>query len=150
MTKIYRKTFLAGWRDMDFNSHMRNTAYLDKSGDTRMMFFSEHGFPMSEFVRRKIGPVIVKDELEYVREVNLLDELQVTLLVAGLAGDGSRWVMRNEFFRPDGKPAARVSSTGGWLDLQGRKLVAAPPDLLAALKLLPQTTDFQSLASIHG
>ena len=62
MEKTYQKTFLAGWGDMDFNSHMRNTAYLDKSADTRMVFFSEHGFPMSEFVRMKIGPVIIKDE----------------------------------------------------------------------------------------
>ncbi len=40
---MYSKTLYAGWGDMDFNSHMRNTAYLDKSGDVRMMFFSENG-----------------------------------------------------------------------------------------------------------
>jgi acyl-CoA thioester hydrolase len=148
LEKVYEKTFLAGWGDMDFNSHMRNTAYLDKSADTRMLFFSEHGFPMSEFVRLKVGPVIIKDALEYFREVNLLDELKVTLAVAGLSEDGSRWLMRNEFFRPDDKPAARVSSVGSWLDLAVRKLVPAPPKLLEALKSLPQTSDFQPLASI--
>ncbi len=145
MDKIYQKAFHAGWGDMDFNSHMRNTAYLDKSGDTRMMFFSEHGFPMSEFARLKLGPVIIKDEIEYLREVNLLDELKVTLAVAGLSEDGSRWLMRNEFFRPDSKPAARVSSLGGWLDLSARRLVAAPAKLLEALKRLPQTSDFQQM-----
>jgi hypothetical protein len=55
------------------NVLMRNTAYLDKSGDTRMMLFSEHSFPMSEFVRMKVGPVIMTDELAYFREVNFLD-----------------------------------------------------------------------------
>ena len=35
---MYEKDFTAGWGDMDFNSHMRNTAYLDKSADIRMMF----------------------------------------------------------------------------------------------------------------
>jgi acyl-CoA thioester hydrolase len=28
---MYEKKLLAGWGDMDFNAHMRNTAYLDKS-----------------------------------------------------------------------------------------------------------------------
>jgi hypothetical protein len=29
---------------------------------------------MSEFMRLKIGPVIMKDEMEYFREVHLLEE----------------------------------------------------------------------------
>jgi len=145
MEKSYQKSFFAGWGDMDFNSHMRNTAFLDKSGDTRMLFFSEHGFPMSEFVRMKIGPVITKDEIEYYREVNLLDELKVTLAVGGLSEDGSRWLIRNEFFRSDDRLAARVSSEGAWLDLSARKIVAAPEKLLAALNSLPRTGDFRPL-----
>ena len=144
---MYEKKLMAGWGDMDFNAHMRNTAYLDKSADIRMIFFSEHGFPMSEFSRLRLGPVIQKDEIEYFREVNLLDELKVTLSIAGLAEDGSRWIIRNEFFRPDGKLAARVTSAGGWLDLSARKLVAAPAGLLATMKELSRSGDFQELPS---
>ena len=40
---------------MDFNSHMRNTAFLDKSADVRMMYFAENGFPASEFSRLRLG-----------------------------------------------------------------------------------------------
>jgi acyl-CoA thioester hydrolase len=144
---MYEKKLMAGWGDMDFNAHMRNTAYLDKSADVRMIFFSEHGFPMSEFSRLRLGPVIQKDEIEYFREVNLLDELKVTLSIAGLAEDGSRWIIRNEFFRPDDKLAARVTSAGGWLDLSARKLVAAPAGLLATMKELSRSSDFQELPS---
>jgi acyl-CoA thioester hydrolase len=43
---VYEQTLLPAG-DMDFNRHMRNTAYLDKSADVRMLFFAEHGFPMS-------------------------------------------------------------------------------------------------------
>jgi len=142
---MYKKTLHAGWGDMDFNSHMRNTAYLDKSADIRMMFFTEHGFPMSEFVRLKIGPVIQKDEIEYFREVNLLEELTITFETAGLSEDGSRWLIRNEFLRSDSKLAARVTSTGGWLDLSLGKLVPAPVGLLEALRELPRMSDFQQL-----
>lgn len=62
---MYKKTLFAGWGDMDFDSHMSNTAYLDKSGDVRMMLFAENGFPMREFFQLKIGPVVMKDEIEY-------------------------------------------------------------------------------------
>ncbi len=144
---MFEKRLVAGWGDMDFNSHMRNTAFLDKSADVRMMFFSENGFPMDEFIRRKIGPVIMKDEIEYFKEIRLLEELRVTLTIAGLAEDGSRFLMRNEFWRADGKLAAKVTSAGGWLDLSFRKLVVPPEALLAALRSLPQTDDFQILSS---
>jgi acyl-CoA thioester hydrolase len=144
---MFEKRLVAGWADMDFNSHMRNTAFLDKSADARMMFFSENGFSVDEFIRRKIGPVIRKDELEYFKEIRLLEEFRVTLAIAGLAEDGSRFLMRNEFWRADETLAARVTSAGGWLDLAVRKLVAPPVGLLAALRSLPHTEDFQRLSS---
>ena len=144
---MFEKQLVAGWGDMDFNSHMRNTAFLDKSADVRMMFFSANGFSMDEFIRRQIGPVIRKDELEYFKEIRLLEEVRVTLAIAGLAEDGSRFLMRNEFWRADETLAARVTSAGGWLDLAVRKLVAPPQGLLAALRSLPHTQDFQRLSS---
>ena len=144
---MFQKRLVAGWGDMDFNSHMRNTAYLDKSADVRMMYFAENGFPMSEFVRLKIGPVIMKDEIEYFREVHLLEEFDVDLAIAGLAEDGSRFVVRNRFLRSDGKPLAKVTSVIGWLDLGARKLVAAPPALFKLLSDISRTSDFQTLPS---
>jgi acyl-CoA thioester hydrolase len=112
-----------------------------------MMFFAENGFPMEELMRRRIGPVVMKDEVEYFKEVRLLDPLRVTLLSAGLAEDGSRFSLRNEFWREDGKLIARVTSTGGWLDLATRRLVLPPEALLTAMRSLSPTEDFQVLAS---
>jgi len=144
---MFVKSFFAGWGDMDFNAHMKNTAYLDKSGDCRMMFFAEHGFPMREFIRLKIGPVVMKDEIEYFKEVNLLEEIHAHLSLGGLSDDGSRFLMRNEFIKIDGRLAGRVHSLGGWMHLAERKLVAPPENLLKALRLLPQTDNFQTLPS---
>lgn len=50
-------------------------------------------------------------------------------------------------FRLDGNPVAKLTSTGGWLDLVARKLVAAPPAMLAALNLLVRTDDFEPMPS---
>jgi acyl-CoA thioester hydrolase len=150
---MYSKTFFASWADMDFNSHMKNTAFLDKSADVRMMFFSDSGFPMEEFSRLRIGPALMKDEVEYKREVGLLQEIVVTLAMAGYSEDGSRYLLRNEILRLDGTLCAKVTSAGGWLDLSARKLIAPPEILLNAMKSLPQTDDFVLLPSsirAHG
>ena len=144
---LFERVLYAGWGDMDFNAHMRNTAYLDKSADLRMMFFSEHGFPAAEFNRRRFGPVVMKDEVEYVREVGLLDEVKVTLCLAGQSEDGSRFLLRNEFFKADGKLAARVTSLGGWLDLAERRLIVPPPDLYEAMRTLTRDPGFLDLPS---
>jgi len=144
---MYAKTLFASWADMDFNSHMRNTAFLDKSADVRMMYFSENGFPAGEFSRLRLGPVIMKDEVEYRKEVSLLQEITVTLAIAGHSEDGSRFLLRNEILRQDGTLCARVTSSGGWLDLASRKLVSPPEALHRAMKSLPQVSGFIVLPS---
>lgn len=141
----FERTFHAGWGDMDFNAHMRNTAYLDRSADVRMMYFAENGFSMREFERLKIGPVIFKDELEYFRELRLLETVRVNLLLAGLSADASRFRLRNEFFREDGTLVARVTSNGGWLALAERRLAPPPPQLAELLRATPPTGDFEEL-----
>lgn len=141
----YERILLAGWGQMDANAHLRNTAYLDLAADTRLGFFAERGFPAEEFARLRIGPVVKRDELEYFREFRLLEPVRVTLAVAGLNEDVSRWRIVNEFYRPDGVLAARVTSHGGWLDLAARKLAAPPPALAEAMRQLAHSADFQAL-----
>lgn len=146
-TVPFTRTFHVRWADMDFNAHMKNTAYLDLCPDVRMMFFAENGFPMREFERLRIGPVILRDEIDYYRELRLLESVTVDLVLAGLSEDGLRFRIRNHFVRDDGKMAARVTSTGGWLDLDARKLTAPPEALLQALLAMPRSDDFETLPS---
>jgi acyl-CoA thioester hydrolase len=145
--KAFSIATFAAWADMDANAHMANVAYLSKCVDARMSFFKAHGFPVSEFAKRRLGPVVRRDELEYHREIGLLDPITVTLELAGLAPDGSRFRLRNEILTGEGKLAARITSEGGWLDLAKRKLIAPPDDLLAALHAMPQTVEFERLPS---
>ncbi len=147
MPETFTKTFHVGWRDMDFNAHMRNTSYLDVAADVRMMYFEEHGLPMREFERLRVGPVVMRDEIVYRRELRLLERMDVTLVLAGLSDDGSHFLHRNVFYRADGEVAATVTSEGGWLSFDTRRIVAAPEPLLTVLKSLTRTDDFQTLPS---
>lgn len=146
---MIERVMLASWGDMDFNAHMRNTAFLDKSADMRLTFFSTHGMPIEQFVRIGIGPVVRRDDVEYFKEVRLFEEIRVTIAAAGLSEDGARFVIRNEFFKMDGTLAARVISSGGWLDLNARRLVVPPAPLQAAMRLMPKTEHFTVLPSLE-
>ena len=143
----FAKALYVGWGDLDANGHMRNTAYLDKAADVRMYYFAEHGFPSREFARLAIGPVVRKDEIEYFRELRLLDPVTVTLQAEALSADGARFVLRNEFWRDD-RLVARVTTTGGWLDLKARKLTAPPEALRVVLEAAPRTEDFRELPAL--
>ena len=146
-TPSITRRFLAGWADMDWNSHMANTAYLNKVVDARVLALAEMGFPLEEFIRLRLGVVIMKDELEYKREVKWMEEIDISFSLAGLALDGSRFMVRNEVRRTNGDLAARITSTGGFMDLDARKLVAPPPAVLAAYLSLPRTEDYAELPS---
>lgn len=145
----FSRTFHVRWGDMDFNAHMRNTAYLDTAVDVRLMYFAENGFPSSEFERLRLGPVVRRDELEYYREFHLLDPVTITLELAGISPDGARFRLRNDFLRQDGTLAARLTSTGGWLDLAQRRLVVPPEAIADLLNALPRTADFEEMAPLQ-
>jgi len=93
--------------------------------------------------------VMQKDELEYFREVGLHEAVTVTYALLAMSADGSRFIIENEIWLMDaeasGSLAARVRSTGGWLDLRERRLVAPPAALLAAFDKVPRAADFREL-----
>lgn len=61
---MYTKALYANGADMDFNSHMKNTAYLNKAANLRQIYLMKNGFPMEAFLRLRIGPVVMKDDIE--------------------------------------------------------------------------------------
>jgi len=147
MSSIFEKTFHVGWGNVDFNGHLANTSFLDLAVDVRMFYFAENGFSVKEFQRRGFGPVVLKDEIEYFKELYMLDKVRITFQSVGLSEDVSRFKIRNEFFREDGKMSARLTTTGGWIDFARRKLIVPPPELVNVMKSLTRTEDFEVLES---
>ena len=147
MSEIFEKTFHVGWANVDFNGHLGNTSFLDLAVDVRMFYFAENGFPISEFQRMRFGPVIMKDEITYFKEMYMLDKIRITLQSAGLSEDATRFKIRNDFFREDGKLAASLTTTGGWLGFETRKLIVPPKKLANAMRSLARTDDFEVFPS---
>ncbi len=126
---------------------MANTAYLNMAVDARFSYFSACGMPPAEFARLRIGPVVRHDEVEYFKELHLLQSVKVNFLLAGLSDDASRFRIRNEIRCDDDVLAAKITTLGGWFDLNARKLIAPPEKLAQALRNLPHSDDFQVLDS---
>lgn len=147
----FEHTFHVAWAHIDALGHMGNTAYVELAIDARFLYFQSRGFSPEEFVRAGIGPVLRREEVEYLRELRLLDKVRINVKIAGLSQDCSRFRIVNELYREDGELSARITSLGGWLDLKARKLVVPPPVLAEALRGLERTPDFEELkSSIRG
>ena len=107
---MFEVAFEVGWFDCDANRHLKNTAFLEYAIEARFRYFHENGFPASAFAKHQIGPVVVKDEITYKRELHLLDRFKVQFLSAGINESGTRNLVVNRIIRPDGELAAEVRS----------------------------------------
>jgi len=137
--------FRVGWGDIDGNGHMANTAFLDRAADTRVMFFSEHGFPAPRFLAERIGPVILREELVYRKELRLLDEFTVDLETLGFSSDGTRFHVSNTFRNASGEVAAVVRSQGVWFDLDQRRPRPPLPELDAVQRQMDRGDGFSEI-----
>lgn len=136
------------WDDLDANRHVRNTAFSEYASNARFHLLVAHGFDQDRLEQLRFGPVMMREDIRYRRELFFGDVVTVRVHAAGLSADGSHWRVFQEVFRPDGKDAATLSIQGGWIHLDERKLVAPPEELAAVLQSLPRTADFEELPSL--
>ncbi|HEV2148728.1 MAG TPA: thioesterase family protein [Longimicrobiaceae bacterium] len=140
--------FEVRWADLDGNRHVRNTAFSEYATHTRFRLLAAHGFDQARLEALRFGPVMMREEIRYRREVLFGDALAVTVRCAGLSPDGSHWRVHQDVLRSDGREAAVLSIQGGWIDLDSRKPTAPPAELAAVLQGLPRTRDYADLPSL--
>jgi acyl-CoA thioester hydrolase len=143
----FEHRFRVGWSDLDANAHMGNTSYLDHASNTRMIFFSQHGFSVGRFASEKFGPVVMRDELVYRKELRLMDEFTVSFESAGISYDGVRFRVRNTFYNTANDVAATVTSEGVWFDLERRRPRVPPHDLESLMRALGRSSDYAEIPS---
>ena len=144
----YRKSFVIRWSECDANGHLRNTAYSEYGIETRLAFLAENGFPWARMLETGIGPVIQREEIDYLHELHLGDTVELDFRALGSSPEGGRFKLAHEFHRPGGKLVARIVLQGGWLDLRRRKLTTPPAPLRAALDTLERGEPFEELPPI--
>ena len=141
----YAKTFTVRWADCDVNGHMRNTAYSEYTIDVRIAFLAEHGFGFEDFRASAFGPVILREEIDYLRELKMSEVVEVDYEQLGNSPDGSRFKLRHTFTKANGKPAARLVLEGGWMDMRTRRLAPPPEALVRAWAQAPRAPEWAEL-----
>jgi acyl-CoA thioester hydrolase len=130
------------WAQIDANQHMRHSAYADLAAQSRLNMLRKAGLDLSKLLDYKIGPVLFKEELFYLREIVLGDFVKVTCEVTKSRRDGSRWTIRHEIFRSDGTKAAIINAEGAWIDTEKRKLTLLPVELSSLFLSSPRSDDY--------
>ncbi|WP_207434362.1 acyl-CoA thioesterase [Sabulibacter ruber] len=130
------------WAQVDANMHLRHSAYADFAAQARISMLETLGLDFKVFQHLKMGPILFREELQYLREVGLNDTIKIESVLTKSRADGSRWSIRHELYRGDGVKAAIIQVDGAWIDLMKRKLTALPEDLTQKFMTLPKADDF--------
>jgi acyl-CoA thioester hydrolase len=136
MTDPTIQRFVIQWRDLDANGHMRNTAYLEYATQSRFAWFAANGFTLDDFQRIAIGPITLRDEITYVREVRMLETITSTLHASSWSEDGSRFRLVNDIANAGGDRVARVVADLAWMDMNARRICAPPAELFRLVRAL--------------
>ncbi|CAN5385378.1 hypothetical protein BH09BAC6_BH09BAC6_25000 [soil metagenome] len=131
------------WAQIDANQHMRHTAYADFAAQARLTMLESLGLKPSVLYGYKIGPVLFREELIYLREVGINETVKVTCEITRSLPDGSRWSIRHDLYRGDGVKAAVIIADGAWIDMEKRKLAVLPKELSQMFMKAPLSRDYE-------
>lgn len=145
MSQIFTREFDVIWADLDPNGHMRHTAYMDYAAQVRLAFLTEHGFTLAKFQQARVGPILFREETDYLREVRAGERIAVGLELVGLSENRKHWAFRHPIYKTDGELAATVTVRGAWFSLTERKVVPAPEALETVVAHIPRAADFALL-----
>ena len=132
------------WAHLDANRHMRNTAYSEFATHARIDYFFQHGYALDQLGKEGIGPVLLKEEVTYFREVQMQERLKITVALQRATEQYDRYTITQNILKANGKKAARVVIHGAWMNLETRRLVEPPQELVEKVILtIPKTDDYE-------
>ncbi len=142
---MYLKDFEIRWSDVDANRHLANSAYVNFMSHTRVAFFEEHNFSLSNLAKFDISPVIFYEHIYYFKEAFLGTPIRVGLEVTGLSEDGMFFKLEHNFYNKKGENLANCEILGAWINLKSRSLTPIPDHLKKELDSFPKSKDFKIL-----
>jgi len=145
--KDFSRTFAVKWADLDTNGHLRYSVYIDYAVDTQFRSIENHGYTPEKLMDLGFGPIILRMETRYQREVTFDETIIDSFKMAGLSPDGARWKSRHDILKSNGEKAATIKLEGVWVDVRTKQAIAPPSDLLLILNALPRVENFEILRS---
>ncbi len=129
MSTKFSKLFETRWSDFDANHHMRHTVYNDCAAQLRLDLLVQNGFDMKTLSKIGLGPVLLREETRFLKEVNIGENLTVDVEIIGLTKNGDRWNMLHHVYKNNDTLAAIIIVEGTWIDTKLRKITTPPKEL---------------------
>ncbi|NEW42894.1 acyl-CoA thioesterase [Nocardia cyriacigeorgica] len=117
--------------ELDTQGHLNQAVYLQYAEHARWELLRAAGVAQDKLIASGVGPVVLEQNIKYLRELRGGDEVDITCEFEWQ--DGKVFTMRQQIRKLDGTVSAEFRVTGGLLDLTARKLVADPRDRFRAL-----------------
>lgn len=138
----FEKEIEVRWADVDQNRHVRHSAYYDYGAFARIKFLESIGFGAKEMEKIGIGPILFKEECNFIREVKPTDTITVNVLRGPIQKGSAKWVLYHEIYNQDGVKCAHIKAQGAWMDLRERKISAPSDELADSFLQLEEGSDF--------
>ena len=142
-TGIFNKHLSIRWADLDANFHLRHSVYYDFGAQQRLDILNGMGLTMEIMREQHFGPVLLREECIFRREIRLNDHVLITAKLAKLSADAARWTIQHEFLAMNNKLLASLTVDGGWIDTHLRKFAATTPRIVREVfERIPRTETF--------
>lgn len=133
------------WSDLDPNQHLANSAYMNFMSATRMVYMVKQGVTYDDLKKNALGPVVLREEVHYFKEVFPGEPVYVGQEICGLSEDGKFYSIRHNFYDKKGNNFARGQMMGTWISMQSRKIVEPPKEIFEKLMGTNRSEDFKIL-----
>jgi len=135
------------WSQIDANVHLRHSAYADFCAQARSNMLNLMGLSLHEFNKRKIGPILFREELNYLREVGLDERIRVSVEITKFNIQNARFSFRHIIYKENGVKAAIVNVDGAWMNIIERKLTNIPEEWMEIVHKIPRSEDYTEIDS---
>ena len=133
------------WSDLDPNIHLRHSVYYDWGAFCRITFLYEHKLPAEVMQQLQIGPILLREECIFKKEIRLGDKVTISLKIIKAKKDYSRWTIQHIVMKNNDMVAAVITVDGAWLNITKRKLATSPREVIEVFSQMPLAENFQWL-----
>ncbi|MFE3853982.1 acyl-CoA thioesterase [Streptomyces griseorubiginosus] len=121
--------------ETDVQGHLNQSVYLNYAEHARWSLLRAAGITQAGLIGSGVGPVALETTIRYLRELLAGDEVEVS---CGFEwGEGKTFRIRQTIRKKDGTVAAEITAVGGLMDLNARRLVPDPGEVLKGLATDP-------------
>lgn len=139
----YSKEIEIRWSDLDPNFHLRHSVYYDFGAFVRISLMTENGLTPFIMQQQKIGPILLREECVFKKEVHFNDTIEVNVKLVKSTTDIARWTMLHEVWKNGDTLSAIITIDGAWINTELRKLAIPPASFKQVFEQMPFSTGFE-------